>query len=197
MVEFEAAVEKKRISDLELITQFQQGNVIGFNELVRRYQEKVYWIARRIVIDHDDADDVTQDVFVKVFKALKNFRKDSEFFTWLYRITTNISLNFLRAKKLKHFLHFESEHEEQEFEIAGEKYSFPDTILEHKELVTIIERAVETLPHQQRAVFTLRFYEELSYDEISDQLKLSIGGLKANYFHAIKKIQKYVRNAMQ
>ncbi|MBS4027364.1 MAG: sigma-70 family RNA polymerase sigma factor [Ignavibacteriales bacterium] len=188
---------KTKPSDSELVTAFQRGDIVGFNELVRRYQEKVYWIARRIVIDHDDADDVTQDVFVKVYGALKNFRQESEFYTWIYRITTNISLNHIRGKKVKQFFRIDDESEDaQAIEIKDES-SLPDAMLEQKEMKTMIEKAVEKLPKQQKLVFIMRYYDELSYDEISKQLKISIGGLKANYFHALKKIQKYLEYAMQ
>ena len=193
----------ERESDRELVHRFQNGDVKGYNELVRRYQEKVYWVARRIVVEHDDADDVTQDVFVKVYEALKNFRGDAEFFTWVYRITTNISLNFLRAKKVKSFFRFGSDEEENESDREAVLFedtdvmNSPDAILEHKELKTLIEKAMETLPKQQRVVFMMRHYDELSYEEISKELNISTGGLKANYFHALKKIQKYLSYAMQ
>ncbi len=198
-----ATNNSSRVTDMELVKQFQNGDVKGFNELMRRYQEKVYWIARRIVVEHDDADDVAQDVFVKVYEALKNFRGDAEFFTWVYRITTNISLNFLRSKKVKSFLRFNSNDEENESDREAVLFedtdvmNRPDAILEHKELKTMIEKAVETLPKQQRVVFMMRHYDELSYEEISKELNISTGGLKANYFHALKKIQKFLSNALQ
>ena len=94
-------------TDLELVELFRQGDVTGFNELVRRYQEKVYWIARRTMGNHEDADDVVQDVFVRVFEKLKHFRGDANFYTWLYRVTVNVSLNALRKKRIKDILPYD------------------------------------------------------------------------------------------
>lgn len=191
----ETRVTAKLTTDEELIALFRSGDVAGFNELVRRYQERVYWIARRIVLDHDDADDVTQDVFVKVYGALKHFRMESEFFTWLYRIAVNISLNKIRAKKVKQFFRI-NEDDSLPLEVMDESIH-PDVLYQKKELQHVVEKAVEKLPKQQRTVFVMRFYDELSYEEIAHLLKRSIGGLKANYFHAFKKIQKYVQHALQ
>ena len=91
-------------NDLELVELFQKGNETSFNELVRRYQEKVYWIARRFVNDHDQADDIVQEVFVKVYSALKKFRGESSVYTWLYRITVNIALNAIRKQRVRDFI---------------------------------------------------------------------------------------------
>lgn len=194
---FEARGTAKQKTDTELITAFQNGDILGFNELVRRYQERVYWIARRMVLDHDDADDITQDVFVKVYGALNKFRMESEFFTWVYRITVNISLNKIRAKKMKRFFRLDDDNAlPQDVELSDDA-NHPDVLLQKQELKNAIENAVKKLPKQQRAVFVMRFYDELSYEEISQLLKRSIGGLKANYFHAIKKIQHYVQHALQ
>ena len=186
--------EEQAPTDEELVIAFQEGDIRGFNELVQRYRERVYWIARRTVIDHDDADDITQEVFVKVHSALKNFRKESTFFTWIYRITVNITLNFLRTKKTKQLLRLDTEESETQ-EIRDENDT-PDIHLERKELKTTIERAIQTLPPKQRLVFTLRHYEELTYEEIAEQLHLSVGGMKANYFHALQKIKHFLRNAL-
>ena len=171
-------------SDAELVSMFQQGNVAGFNELVRRYREKVYWITRRIVVDHDDADDVTQEVFVKVFNAVKNFRFESEFYTWIYRIATNLSLNHLRSKKVKQFFRLDDESNESQSNEIKDEALLPNEQLEQKELKTMIEKAVETLPKQQRATFIMRHYDELSYEEIAEKLDLPLGTVKAQLFRA-------------
>lgn len=178
-------------SDFELIEEFQRGNVEGFNELVRRYQQKVYWIARRVVSSHDDADDIVQDVFVRVYKALIKFRGDSEFYTWLYRITMNVSLNALRVKRLKTFVHYD-DFIDARFDTADR----PDSELLQKEYQTILEKAIDRLPPKQRMVFVMRYYDEIPYEEMATLLGKSVGGLKANYFHALRKIQKYVRKEM-
>lgn len=179
-------------TDLELIEVFRQGNVEGFNELVRRYQQKVYWIARRIVGSHDDADDVVQDVFIRVYNALKTFRSESGFYTWLYRITINVALNFLRTRKGKSFFRFEELVEQPRSEEEQ-----PDEQMEKSEYQKALEHAIERLPAKQKLVFTMRYFDDMSYDEIAGILHKSVGGLKANYFHALKKVQVYVRRELQ
>jgi RNA polymerase sigma-70 factor (ECF subfamily) len=177
-------------SDLELVELFHQGNEAAFNELVRRYQEKVYWIARRFVNDHDQADDVVQEVFVKVYSALKQFRGESSVYTWLYRITVNVALNALRKQRLKNFIRID-----EFFETAEDESEQPDAIVERDEQQALIEEAIARLPEKQKAVFILRYHEELPYEEISHILNTSVGGLKANYFHAAKKIGEYIQRA--
>jgi RNA polymerase sigma-70 factor (ECF subfamily) len=177
-------------TDLELVALFQKGNEASFNELVGRYQEKVYWIARRLVNDHDLADDITQDVFVKVYSALKNFRGESGFYTWLYRVTVNGALNAIRKQRLRNFVRID-----EFFEAADNENEQPDALFEKDEQKKLVEEAIAQLPEKQKAVFILRYYEELPYEEISLILKTSIGGLKANYFHAAKKIGEYVSRA--
>ncbi len=177
--------------DFELVEEFRQGNVEAFNELVRRYQEKVYWVCRRIVGSHEDADDVVQDVFIKVYESLRDFRAESEFYTWVYRIATNASLNALRKKRLKEIVRFDEIFEEL---LPGEEQTDSSTL--QQEFRTLLERAVERLPAKQKMVFVMRYYDELSYEEMAKILKRSVGGLKANYFHALKKIQRYVQREM-
>jgi RNA polymerase sigma-70 factor (ECF subfamily) len=176
--------------DLELVELFQKGDEASFNELVLRYQEKVYWIARRFMNDHDQADDVVQEVFIKMYGALKDFRGESNVYTWLYRITVNVSLNTIRRQRLRDFLRID-----EFFEIASDESERPDEIVEHNEQQRLIEEAISGLPEKQKAVFILRYHEELSYEDISQILKTSVGGLKANYFHAAKKIAEYVNRA--
>jgi RNA polymerase sigma factor (sigma-70 family) len=177
-------------SDLELVESFQKGNEASFNELVRRYQEKVYWIARRFLNDHDQSDDVVQEVFVKIYSALKQFRGESSVYTWLYRITVNVSLNALRKQKVREYIRID-----EFFETADDESEQPDSIVERNEQQRLIEEAIALLPEKQKAVFLLRYYEELSYEEISQILHTSVGGLKANYFHAAKKIGEHVHRA--
>jgi RNA polymerase sigma factor (sigma-70 family) len=177
-------------SDEELLRQYQHGNENAFNELVLRYQEKVYWVARRFTGSHDNADDITQEVFCKVYESLKEFRGDSSLYTWLYRVTVNASLNFLRRQKVREFLHID-----EMFDIESPEGESPDSIVERTEQQSLIEQAVALLPEKQKAVFVMRYYEELPYEEIATMLKTSVGGLKANYFHAIRKIGEYIRRA--
>ena len=178
-------------TDLELIEDFRQGNVEGFNEIVRRYQERVYWVARRVVGSHEDADDVVQDVFVRVYDALKNFRGESGVYTWLYRIAVNVSLNTLRKKKIKEFIRYDEFAEE-----FGTEQEHADTKILKEEYQTIFERALNQLPPKQKLVFTMRYYDEIPYDEMAKMLKKSAGGLKANYSIALKKISEFMKREL-
>lgn len=177
-------------SDLELLELFQSGDESAFNHLVLRYRERVYWVARRFINDHDGADDVTQDVFCKAYESLPDFRGESSLYTWLYRITVNIALNNVRRQKLREFFRID-----EMFEIEDKSAVSPDVAVEKKEERRLIEEAITRLPAKQKSVFVLRYYEELPYEDISTILKTSVGGLKANYFHAVKKIQEYVKRA--
>lgn len=177
-------------SDLELVRLFQQGDESAFNHLVLRYQEKIYWVARRFINEHDGADDVTQEVFIKAYGSLKEFRSESSLYTWLYRITVNIALNVLRRNKVKEFFRIDELFDPEDVESGT-----PGELLERQEERTLIEQAIATLPDKQKAVFILRYYEEMPYEEIAKVLKTSVGGLKANYFHAVKKIEEYLKRA--
>lgn len=179
-------------SDEELIARFREGNGDGFNELVRRYQQKVYWIARRIVPSHEDADDVVQDVFIRVYEGLKDFRAESGIYTWIYRITVNVALNAVRARKVKKLFRLDDIQEQLH---DGEES--PVERLEHSEYKMAVQRAIERLPAKQKIVFIMRYQDELPYEEIAKILKKSVGGLKANYFHALKKIQESVRRELR
>ena len=177
-------------SDLDLIADFQNGKEAAFNELVLRYQEKIYWVARRFMSDHDATDDVVQEVFCKVYGALKGFRGESSVYTWLYRITVNISLNAVRRQKLRDFFRID-----EVFDIKDEGSESPDELVEKQEHRTLIEEAVARLPEKQKAVFIMRYFEEMPYEDIAKVLKTTVGGLKANYFHAARKIGEYVNRA--
>lgn len=174
--------------DNDLIKDFKNGDIRGYNELVRRYQQQVYRVIRKIVLNHDDADDITQEVFIKVYSALKNFREESNVFTWLYRIATNYSINHLKRVKVKSTVSLELVTEQVEY---YEKKSDDRMDEEHRR--KLLMEAIETLPAQQRAVFNLRYYEGLSYEKISKIMDKSVGGIKANYFHAVKKLGEYLK----
>ena len=179
-------------SDLELIEEFRHGNEKAFNPLVLRYQEKIYWVVRRLLPDHDEADDVVQDIFVKVYRSLNTFKGDSSFYTWLYRIAMNLSLNEIRRKKTRRAFSLDDNVAQHE-----SKDPLPLEMLEREERTKLIKDAIERLPEKQKKVFVLRYYEELPYEEISKILKTSVGGLKANYFHAVRKIGEYVKHGLR
>jgi len=178
--------------DHVLVKRFQDGDETAFNEIVLRYQERIYWAVRRFVIDHDDVADLVQEVFIKAHAALAGFRGESSLYTWLYRIATNLSLNFLRWKKVKQVMRMDDVYTEPH---APE--SNPEEMVDRDERRILIERAIESLPEKQKAVFVMRYYEDLSYEEIAAILKTSIGGLKANYFHAVRKIEEFLKNAYE
>ncbi len=176
-------------SDSEIISDFLKGNSSSFNFIVLKYQKKVYWVVRRMVLDHDDADDITQEVFIKLYRTMSDFRGESSLFTYLYKIAVNYSLNHLKKnrnkfEKLKNI-------DEESYNIKDNSKG-QDAIMADKEREKLLKDAMLALPDQQRAVFSLRFYDELSYEEISKILGKSVGGMKANYFHALKKIQTFL-----
>ena len=158
----------------------------GFNMLVRAYQQKVYWLVRKMVIDHDDADDLTQEVFIKIHKAIDNFRGDSQLYTWIYRIATNECLTFLAKKKRRFFLPLEDVSKELSSKIDSAPYLTGDDIQKK------LQKALLTLPDKQRLVFNMKYYDDLTYEDISQITNTSVGALKASYHHAVKKIENYL-----
>ena len=158
----------------------------GFNMLVRAYQQKVYWLVRKMVIDHDDADDLTQEVFIKIHKAIDRFREDSQLYTWIYRIATNECLTFLNKKKRRFFLPIEDVSKELSAKIDSAPYLTGDDIQKK------LQKALLTLPDKQRLVFNMKYYDDLPYEDIAAITKTSVGALKASYHHAVKKIENYL-----
>ena len=179
----------EQLSDLELVNEVRNGKRQAYTELMRRYQQRVYWTARRIVGRHEEADDVAQETFVKAYLALGDFRGDSSFFTWLYRIAVNLSLNVVRKQQVLGYL--------RQSEILNKMLPAeddPQKDLEYEETKSKLDLAITKLPEKQRTVFIMRYYDEMTYEEISKVLKTSVGGLKANYFHALKKVQGYLKD---
>lgn len=158
----------------------------AFTSLIKKYQERLYWHIRRIVVEHEDANDVLQNVFIRVWKALENFRQESQLYTWLYRIATNECLNFLELQKKKAVVSLESQVEWMEQKVRADSH-FDAGKLEWK-----LQIAIQQLPEKQRIVFTLRYYDEMPYEQMSEVLGTSAGALKASYHHAAKKIEDYI-----
>lgn len=171
--------------DRALVQRFKAGDEGAFNELVRRHQGRLHSLACRMVRDPEEAADICQDAFVKAYRALPSFREDSAVYTWLYRITSNICVNYLRKKKLRNLLSYENLTGWMRGREAG-----PDRVLVRGRVGAAVEEAVAKLPPRQRAVFLLRQYEGLSHEEIAAALNRSVGAVKANYFHAVKRLQK-------
>lgn len=160
---------------------------LAFNLLIRKYQKRVYWLARKMVIDHDDANDIAQEVFVKVWFNLEDFRQESGLFTWLYRIATNECIGFLRKKKRRFFIPIHDVASELAGKInAGNHFSGDE--IEKK-----LQLAILKLPEKQRLVFNMKYFEDVTYEEMSEILGTSVGALKASYHHAVQKIQNEVQ----
>jgi RNA polymerase sigma-70 factor (ECF subfamily) len=176
--------------DIELLVQFRSPGTKekAFTAILKKYQEKLYWHIRRMVVDHEDANDVLQNMFIKVWKGLDNFREDSQLYTWLYRIATNESLSFLEQQKRRSTLSMDEEENSLTNKLKADKY-FDANKLEWK-----LQVAIQQLPEKQRIVFNLRYYDEMPYEEMSKVLETSEGALKASYHHAAKKIEDFILN---
>ena len=158
----------------------------GFNLLVREYQQRIYWHVRKMVIDHDDADDLVQEIFIKIWKNLDKFREESKLYTWIYTIASNECLNFLKKKRNRYFLPIVDVSAELNQKLEQSEYISGD------EVQNKLQKALLTLPDKQRMVFNMKYYDEMKYDEIAEITNTSIGSLKASYHHAVKKIKKFL-----
>jgi len=178
------------ITDTEILEQFSKPATKekAFNMLVEKYQQKLYWHIRRLVVDHEDANDVCQNMFIKVWRNLEKFKQNSKLYTWLYRIATNESLTFLNKKKR----HLSTPLETEDYSLADQLKA--DPYFDGDALQIQLQEAIQTLPDKQKAVFMLRYYEEMKYEEMSQVLETSVGALKASYHHAVKKIHKFMKN---
>jgi len=176
------------LEDKELLSKIRNPETqhYGFNLLVRAYQKRIYWHIRKMVIDHDDADDLTQEVFIKIHKAIGNFREDAQLFTWIYRIATNECLTFLKKKRRRFFLPLEDVGKELSLKIDS------STGISEDEIQKKLQKALLTLPDKQRLVFNMKYFDDLSYEVISEITGTSVGALKASYHHAVKKIEVYL-----
>ncbi|WP_448517948.1 RNA polymerase sigma factor [Rhodoflexus sp.] len=174
--------------DREILEKFSQeaSKNWAFDQLMRKYQQRIYQHIRKMVIDHDDADDLTQEVFVKVWHNLHKFRADAQLFTWLYRIASNECLNFLDKKRRRYLIPIYDVRKELAGKLDGEGSLSGD------EIQLKLQKALLTLPDKQRLVFNMRYYDELSYEEIADITGTSVGALKASYHHAVKKIEDHL-----
>jgi len=159
----------------------------GFNILLNKYQERLYWNIRRIVVSHEDADDVLQNTFVKIWNGLDKFRADSSLFTWLYRISVNESLQHIKQNKKHHILW-----QDTSTNLLLEKLE-ADVYFDGDEIEKKLQKAIIELPKKQRLVFNMKYYENLKYEQISEILGTSVGALKASYHLAIKKIEKFIK----
>ena len=176
--------------DQELLLSFKEPSTReqAFTCIIKKYQEKLYWHIRRMIIDHDDTNDVLQNMFIKVWKSLENFREDSQLYTWLYRIATNESLTFLGQQKKRNSVSLSDVENGLSNKLKSDSH-FDANKLEWK-----LQLGIQKLPEKQRLVFNLRYYDEMPYEEMSKVLDTSEGALKASYHHAAKKIEEFILN---
>ena len=180
------------MTDKEILELYKAGErEKAFGEIVESYSERLYWHVRRFLCSHEDTDDLLQEIFIKIWSSLPSFRGDSSLYTWIYRIATNESLNFLQKQKIRATLRFESMSSKLEEKIDE------DNGVDGNEAQKALMKAVQRLPAKQRTVFIMRWFDDLSYEDISEILGTSVGALKASYHFASEKIktelEKYLK----
>ena len=161
----------------------------GFAHLVNEYSERLYWQIRKMVYSHDDANDILQDVFIKAWLNIEKFRGDAKLSTWLYKIAINESITFINRSKAKLNLSIDDADSFLLNKLEGDEYFDGD------EAQLLLQKAIVTLPEKQRLVFQMKYFNEMKYDEMSDILGTSVGALKASYHHAVKKVERFLKES--
>lgn len=181
---------KKTVSDAMILEWLQTPETFdkGFSWILRQYQERIYWHIRRMVLNHEDANDVVQNTFIKVYKGIKNFKGNAKLYTWLYRIATNEALTFLQKKKRRQTSTLDGEESHLATQLEADVY------FDGNEIQRKLQSALNTLPEKQRLVFNMRYFDEMPYKDISATLGTSVGSLKASYHHAVKKIEHFLKS---
>lgn len=176
--------------EITLIEQLQDQKTreVAFKHLISQYKERLYWHIRKIVISHDDADDVLQNTFIKIFKSINNFKGNSKLYSWMYRIATNEAITFINKKA-----------KERNIDITDYQHQLvsnldSDNWFSGDEIQLILQKAIVTLPQKQQLVFNMKYFDEMKYDQISEVLETSVGALKASYHIAVKKIEQFIKN---
>jgi RNA polymerase sigma-70 factor (ECF subfamily) len=177
-------------SDLDLIADLKNEKTrdLAFQTLVNKYKERLYWHIRKMVMDHDDADDILQNTFIKVWRSVDKFREESSLYTWLYRIATNESLTFINSNKRRSMMPMNDTSEFLMNNLESDVYFDGD------EIQLRLQEAILRLPEKQRIVFNLKYFEEMKYEDMSQVLDTSVGALKASFHHAAKKVEEYLKN---
>ncbi|MES2863666.1 MAG: sigma-70 family RNA polymerase sigma factor [Bacteroidota bacterium] len=160
---------------------------VAFKQLVRDYQKPLYFHIRNIVLNHDDADDVLQNTFIKVFSNIAKFKGDSKLYSWMYRIATNESLTFIEQRAKKQGISNEEVQQKAIMNLESDVY------FEGNEIQLKLQKAIAILPEKQQLVFKMKYFEEMKYENMSEVLDTSVGALKASYHHAVKKIEEYLK----
>ncbi|MFT7331169.1 MAG: RNA polymerase sigma factor (sigma-70 family) [Roseivirga sp.] len=160
----------------------------AFRILMSQYKERLYWHVRKIVISHDDADDVLQNTFIKVYRSIDKFNSESKIYSWMYRIATNEAITFIN-KKAK-----EKKVDISEYNLNMIHTLQEDSLYDGNEIQLVLQQAIATLPKKQQLVFNMKYFDEIKYSDMSEMLETSVGALKASYFHAVKKIEKIIKS---
>ena len=177
------------IEDHMILASFREEKTreLAFTQLVRKYQERLYWHVRRMVVAHDDANDIIQNVFIKVWKSLEHFREEANLYTWLYRIATNETLSWMEQQKKRTSISLSDDDDGSIANRLEAEKGFDANKLEWR-----LQQAIQSLPDKQKAVFNLRYYDEMPYEEMATVLDTSVGALKASYHHAVKKVEAFL-----
>jgi RNA polymerase sigma-70 factor (ECF subfamily) len=175
--------------EIPLVKQLQNSKTRdkAFQILIAQYKERLYWHIRKIVLVHDDADDVLQNTFVKIFKNIEKFNGQSKLYSWMYRIASNEAITFINKRAKEKKVDISDNYEQLASTLESDVHFSGD------EIQVILQKAIATLPQKQQLVFNMKYFEELKYSQISEILETSVGALKASYFHAVKKIEKYIK----
>lgn len=181
----QATQKKKALSDEQILSLLRAENTFeqGFRYLMTQYRERLYWHIRHLVVSHDDADDVLQNTFIKIYRGILNFEGKSQLYTWLYRIATNEAITFIQAR---------TRHSADAIDDTAsylQNRLVADTWFDGDAIQLKLQQAIAQLPDKQRTVFNLRYFQEMPYEEMSTMLDTSVGALKASFHHAVKKIE--------
>ena len=160
---------------------------LAFQLLVKKYQERLYWHIRKIVMNHEDADDVLQNTFIKIWRSIDRFREESSLYTWLYRIATNESLTLVNSNKKRNFMPMNDTSEFLMNNLTSDPY------FDGNEIQMKLQEAILQLPEKQRIVFNMKYFDEMKYEDMSEILNTSVGALKASFHHAVKKVEEYLK----
>ena len=161
---------------------------LAFRNLMKLYKKRLYWHIRKIVLSHDDADDVLQNTFIKVFKNIHSFKEQSKLYSWMFRIATNEAITFINKKAAKQHVDLRELQHSMADDLHNDIYYTGD------EIQQLLQKAIVTLPQKQQLVFNMKYFDEMKYTDMSDALDTSVGALKASYYHAVKKIEKFLKS---
>jgi RNA polymerase sigma factor (sigma-70 family) len=178
------------VDEITFIEQLQNAKTReqAFRKLVATYKQRLYWHIRKIVVSHDDADDVLQNTFIKIFRGIDNFKQESQLFSWMYRIATNESISFINKRAR------ESNVDISDYQQKLTSNLSSDINFDGDAIQIILQKAIKRLPTKQQLVFNMKYFDDLKYSEMSKILETSEGALKASYFHAVKKIEEYIKS---